>query len=110
MGGDLMPLHMLVGSVVLAKKYLVHSLVQEGVEALKARISSFKDVKAFEDILLAAIAADLQPVRHAALEAARCSNAVRDHYHAGKFRPEVQFELAVVWPASTLTRKRARVA
>jgi hypothetical protein len=110
--GDLVPLHILVGSVSLARKYLVNDVLEDGIEALKGRIK-FIDVVVFDEILSAAIALDLQPLRHVALETAKGSASVRNHYNACGFRPEVQFELTGLWPpppTTRQTRKRARIA
>lgn len=96
---DIMPLQILLDVVALARKYVVDNVLEVTIEALKRRLHSSKeDVSVYTEIFAAAIAMDLGAVRVAAIDVARMSAAVRQHYDQMRLKPEVQFELRGLWP------------
>ena len=50
-------------------------------------------IPVFEEIIASSMAADIGPLRMAALEKARSLSALQSKYNARQLRPEVQFEL-----------------
>ncbi|CAK0899758.1 unnamed protein product [Prorocentrum cordatum] len=112
---EVIPLRTLLEVVTLARKYVVDNVLEVTVEALKRRLQSSKeDVNVYQDIFAAAIQMDLGAVRVAAIDVARSSSAVRQHYDSQRLRPEVQFELRGLWPPPRSSqaapcRKRSRL-
>jgi hypothetical protein len=92
--------------------YMVEGLLTSVIEEVfKDRVEkSMAIIGAFDEVLAAAIAADLSAVRFAAIKAAEKSEVVQEGCKNCKFRPEVQAELQAlwlpIWPAVRVKRAR----
>merc|ERR1740121_3296614 len=86
----LCPLDVLLTVAGLAKKYMVKNLMSMITQALKQRVENARaedNVRAFEDLLAGAIAADMGAVRMAALRVAEGFAALRTSYDAQDLKP-----------------------
>eukprot|EP00928_Gymnodinium_smaydae_P036652 TRINITY_DN25596_c0_g1_i1.p1 TRINITY_DN25596_c0_g1~~TRINITY_DN25596_c0_g1_i1.p1 ORF type:complete len:420 (-),score=64.86 TRINITY_DN25596_c0_g1_i1:106-1365(-) len=107
------PLDILLPVAMLAKRYMVKGVLSRATEALKSRMTaaaSKADVDAFEKIFAFVISADMATLRMACLLQAKHFSALKTKYEAGALRPEVQFELAAIWPIVEAPAKRLRFA
>jgi len=96
------PLDILLGVALLAKKYMVGTILSITTQVLKERVARAKlcnDVAAFEQLLASAISGDLGAVRMAALDSAKDFAKLRSEYDAGRLRPEVAHDLESIWPS-----------
>jgi len=108
---EAMPLDLMLDVVKVAKRYMIDAVLRISIEAVKARLSDAAEKpELIETVLAEAIAADLGPVRIAAIKAAESSQALRTKYDERALRPEVQMELQAVWPpVAERKHKRVRV-
>jgi len=88
------PVELLLAAAALSKRYQVDWLLHVLVDVVTSRITE----ASFERILLAAMMHDIAPVRLGALAFAQRSQEVRWQYDAGKFSPEIIYELQAAFP------------
>jgi len=106
------PLSILLTVVLVAKRYMVSTVLSLATQALKSRLGTAKrksDVVTFETIFASAIAADVGALRLAALDLGRSFDSLRTKYMSKELRPEVQFELEAIWSTPPSPSKRIRL-
>mmetsp|Transcript_52937 Transcript_52937/g.133757 ORF Transcript_52937/g.133757 Transcript_52937/m.133757 type:complete len:308 (+) Transcript_52937:56-979(+) len=108
-----LPLDLLLEVTKLGKKYMVANVINDAVEALKARLKKCApkaetDADMFQIIFSAGIREDLGAVRIAAVEVAKTNSVIHRMYNHESLRPEVQAELQGIWPRPQPAPKRAR--
>lgn len=107
------PLELLLEVAKLGKMYMVANVIDDSVEALKARLTESSpqaelDSETFQTIFSASIREDFGAVRSAAVDLSKTNPVIRLMYDGHRLHPDVQTELQGIWPLQRPAPKRAR--
>ena len=101
------PITLLVGSMALAKMYMIHHILQVVIETLKCRLSP----RSFDEICTAAIERDVTVLRLFCVQYAQEKlGQIFGGYHGGNFSAVVESELAGLFGEPLHHKKRQRVS